>query len=74
MISLRDLRFDNVPFEDPTCIGNRALYLLLSARTDTYFQHAIKQFEPFGDKALELLQDQCAHISREDKSYFLSIL
>jgi hypothetical protein len=59
-----------VPFEDPTCIGNRALYLLLSARTDTYFQHAIKQFEPFGDKALELLQDQCAHISREDKSYF----
>jgi len=59
-----------VPFVDPTCIGNRALYLLLSARTDPYFQHAIKQFEPFGDKALELLQEQCAHISREDKSYF----
>jgi hypothetical protein len=33
-------------------------------------QWAIKQFEPFGDKALELLQEQCAHISREDKSYF----
>jgi hypothetical protein len=37
---------------------------------DSYFQCGIKQFEPFGDKALELLQEQCAHISREDKSYF----
>ena len=55
---------------DPAAIGNRALYLLISSRVDSYFQHAIRQFEPFGDKALELLQDQCAHISREDKSYF----
>jgi hypothetical protein len=37
---------------------------------DSFFQRAIKQYEPFGDKALELLQEQCAHISREDKSYF----
>jgi hypothetical protein len=37
---------------------------------DSYFQRAIKQFKPFGDKALELLQEQCAHISREDQSYF----
>jgi hypothetical protein len=59
-----------VPFLDPHCVGNRALYLLLSSRTDAYFQQAIRQFEPFGDKALELLQNQCAHISREDKSYF----
>jgi len=59
-----------VPFSDPHAIGNRALYLLISSRTDSYFQRAIKQFEPFGDKALELLQEQCTHISREDKSYF----
>jgi len=59
-----------VPFSDPHAIGNRALYLLISSRTDSYFQRAIKQFEPFGDKALELLQEQCTHISQEDKSYF----
>jgi hypothetical protein len=59
-----------VPFADPASIGNRDLYLLISSRTDSYFQWAIKQFEPFGDKALKLLQEQCAHISREDKSYF----
>jgi hypothetical protein len=59
-----------VPFSDPHAIGNRALYLLNSSRTDSYFQRAIKQFEPFGDKALELLQEQCAHISREDQSDF----
>jgi hypothetical protein len=55
-----------IPFTDPHALGNRALYLLISSRTDSYFQRAIKQFEPFGDKALELLQEQCAHISRED--------
>jgi len=59
-----------IPFTDPHAIGNRALYLLILSRTDSYFQRAIKQFEPFGDKALALLQEQCAHISREDKSYF----
>jgi hypothetical protein len=58
-----------IPFTDPHTAGNRALYLLISSRTDSYFHHVIKQFEPFGDKALELLQEQCAHISQEDKSY-----
>jgi hypothetical protein len=53
-----------IPFEDPNAIGNRALYLLISSRMDSYFQCAIRQFEPFGDKAMELLQEQCAHISR----------
>jgi hypothetical protein len=59
-----------IPFEDPNAIGNRALHLLISSWTDSYFQHAIRQFEPFGNKALELLQEQYAHISREDNSYF----
>jgi hypothetical protein len=44
-----------IPFEDPNSIGNRALYLLISSRMDSYFQHAIKEY---------------AHISGEDKSYF----
>jgi len=30
-----------VPFSDPHAIGNRALYLLVSSRTDSYFQRAI---------------------------------
>jgi len=59
-----------VPFSNPHATGNQALYLLISSRTDSYFQRSIKQFEPFGDKALTLLQEQCAHISQEDKSYF----
>jgi len=59
-----------IPFRDLHSNGNRALYLLLSTRTDSYFQRAIKQHEPFGDKALELIQKQCTHISCEDKSYF----
>jgi len=59
-----------VPFSNPHATGNQALYLLISSRTDSYFQCSIKQFEPFGDKALTLLQEQCAHIRREDKSYF----
>jgi hypothetical protein len=63
-----------VPFADPAAIGNRALYLLISFRVDSYFQRAIRHFEPFGNKALALLQDQCAHISREDKSYFHELL
>jgi hypothetical protein len=52
-----------VPFSDPNTIGNCALYVLISSRTDSYFQRAIKQFKPFGDEALELLQEHCAHIS-----------
>ncbi len=59
-----------VHFTDPHNIGNKALYLLLCSRTDAYFQRAVKKFEPFGDKALELIQKQCAHISRMDKHHF----
>jgi hypothetical protein len=44
-----------VPFANPHAIGNRALYLLIASRTDSYFQWAIRQFEPFGNMALELL-------------------
>jgi hypothetical protein len=60
----------NVPLKSNSLIQNRALYLLLCSRTDSYFQRAVKQFEPFGDKALELIQKQCAHISKMDKHHF----
>ncbi len=59
-----------VPFDDPHHIGNRVLYLLICSRVDAYFQRAIKEFEPFGEKALTLIQNKCAHISSMDKSHF----
>lgn len=59
-----------VHFIDPHSTGNKALYLLLCSQTDAYFQCAVKQFEPFADKALELIQKQCAYISRMDKHHF----
>jgi hypothetical protein len=59
-----------VPFQDATCIGNKALYLLVGSRVDGYFQRAIKQFEGRGDKALSLLKMQCAHINPLDNHYF----
>ncbi len=59
-----------IPFANPASIWNHVLYLLLCSWVDSYFQWAIKQHEPFGDKALALIQNQCTHISREDKSYF----
>jgi hypothetical protein len=59
-----------IPFDDPTCIGNKALYLLLGSRVDGYFQRAIKQHEGRGDKALALLKLQCANVNALDKDYF----
>jgi hypothetical protein len=38
-----------IPLPDPHTAGNRALYFLISSRTDSYFQRVIKQFEPFSD-------------------------
>ncbi len=29
-------------YTDPKCMGNKALYLLIGARINGYFQHAIK--------------------------------
>ena len=40
-----------IPFQNPNCIGNKALYLLIGSRVDGYFQRAIKQFKGKGDKA-----------------------
>jgi hypothetical protein len=39
-----------VPFTDPALIGNGVLCLLILSHVDSYFQCAIKQFKPFGDK------------------------
>jgi len=36
------------PYDDAECVGNKALYLLISATVDEYFQRAIKKFEGYG--------------------------
>lgn len=65
---------DNVVlFSDPHHIGNQALYLLLCSCVDPYFQRAVKEYEPFGDKAVELVQRKCARISSMDKLHFHEI-
>ncbi len=58
------------PFSDPTCIGNKALYLLIGSRVDGYFQRAIKPLEGKWDKALELIKLQCANVNALDKHHF----
>jgi len=59
-----------IPFEDADCVGNKALYLLVSATVDEYFQRAIKQFEGYGDKALAFIKTQCADINPEDTHHY----
>jgi hypothetical protein len=57
-------------YENLEDIGNKALYLLISANFDEYFQHAIKKFKGYGDKALSFIKIQCANISSEDTHHF----
>jgi hypothetical protein len=57
-------------YDNPNDVGNKALYLVISAKVDEYFQRAIKKFEGFGDKALSFIKIQCANISSEDTHHF----
>jgi hypothetical protein len=58
------------PYDDAEFVGNKALYLLISATVDEYFQRAIKKFEGYGDKALAFIKTQCANISAEDTHHY----
>jgi hypothetical protein len=58
------------PYDDAECVGNKALYLLISATVDEYFQRAIKKFEGYGDKALAFIKTQCENISAEDTHHY----
>jgi transposase InsO family protein len=57
-------------FTDPNALGNKALFLLIGAKVDTYFQRVIRPFAGKGDQALAFIKTQCAHVSNEDKSHF----
>jgi hypothetical protein len=58
------------PYDYAKHIGNKALCLLVSAKTDEYFQRAIKKFKGYGDKALAFIKTQCANISAEDTHHY----
>ena len=59
-----------VPFTDPSCIGNQALFLLLSARVDNFYRNLIRPFDPHGDMALQKLLSYCANITTTDATHY----
>ena len=58
------------PYDNPGDMGNKALYLLVSAKINEYFQCMIKKSEGHGDKALAFIKTQCAHISAKDTHHY----
>jgi hypothetical protein len=57
-------------YDNNNDLGNKALFLLIGTKVDTYFQRAIRHFSGQGYKALVFIQTQCANISLEDKAHF----
>jgi hypothetical protein len=57
-------------YENSNDVGNKALFLLIGSKVDTYFQRAIRHFTGQGDKALAFIKSQCANISNEDRTNF----
>jgi hypothetical protein len=50
-------------YHDPECVGNQALLMLKSAMVDHYYCNLMSRIEGFGDRALQMLQDNCANIT-----------
>jgi hypothetical protein len=65
-----DIDNDIILFSDPTCIGNRALYMLLCSKVDNFYRNLIQREHNFGDKALRLLKSYCASCTIVDKNHF----
>lgn len=57
-------------YENSNDLGNKALFLLIGSKVDTYFQWAIRHFAGQGDEALAFIKSQCANISNEDRTHF----
>jgi hypothetical protein len=38
-----------MPFKDIDCIRNKAVFLLIGSRVDTYFQQAIRKYKGIGN-------------------------
>jgi len=61
---------DIIPFIPADCIGNKALFLLISSRVDDYFQKPIHGFEGKGDKEQQFIKTKCANITADDTHHF----
>jgi hypothetical protein len=59
-----------IPFNEPSCIGNQALFLLISAKVDNFYRNLIRSFDPHGDLALQKLLSYCANITTTDKTHY----
>jgi hypothetical protein len=59
-----------IEFTDPNCIGNQALYMLISSKIDNFYRNLIQRQQNRGDKALSLLKSYCASCTFVDKSHF----
>ena len=68
--SVLDIDNDIILFSDPTCIGNRALYMLLCSKVDNFYRNLIQREHNCGDKALRLLKSYCASCTIVDKNHF----
>ena len=61
-------------FPDPMCTANAAVYALVRAYCDAHYNSMIRRHRPHGDKALLLLQQQCAQTTPPDVNHFNRIL
>jgi len=59
-----------LPFSDPSCIENKAIFLRISSKVDAYFLKAIMVHEGKGDKALDIIKNQCAHLGAAGKHHY----
>jgi hypothetical protein len=65
-----DIDNEIVLFPDPTCIDNRALYMLLCSKVDNFYRTLIQREHNLGDRALKLLKSYCASCTLVDKNHF----
>jgi hypothetical protein len=65
--------YDNeaiILFDDPSCVGNQALYMLITTKVDNFYRNMLCSFTNHGDQALQKLSTYCANITATDSSYY----
>ena len=59
-----------VPYQDPKCVGNQAVFILVNSKVDNYFKQVLTRVPKLGDKALQLLQTLCANVTSNDRHHY----
>ena len=59
-----------IPYQDPKCVGNQAVFILVNSKVDNYFRQVLTQVPKLGDKALQLLQTLCANVTSNDPHHY----